>query len=92
MAISNVTIRWGQNTIASGTPDSSYTGGGVDVFLTGTTGNNLSFTDVVITQNTNENSYGGGVNVDSGMSGLPGDTTANVFRGTVTFTLSTTNP
>ena len=81
-----MTIRWGQNTIAFGDPLFAYTGGGVDVFLTGTTGNSISFNNCTITENTNVNGYGGGVNVDSGASFLPGDTTTNVFRGTVNFT------
>ena len=85
VAISSVTIRYGRNTIPSGDPSFAYTGGGVDVFLTGT-GNAITFSNCVITGNENVNSYGGGVNIDSGTSFLPGDPAVNtVNRGTVTF-------
>jgi trimeric autotransporter adhesin len=83
--ISGVTIRYGHNTVPDGDPTFAYTGGGVDVFLTGT-GNSITFSNCVITGNENVNSYGGGVNIDSGTSGLPGDPAANtVNRGTVNF-------
>ena len=65
VAINNVEIRYGHNEVPFGDPTFAYTGGGVDVFLTGT-GNNISFTNVTIDHNENVFSYGGGVNVDSG--------------------------
>ena len=46
-----------------------YTGGGLDIFMTGS-GNVINVTDSVITGNENVNSYGGGVNVDSSDPGL----------------------
>ena len=67
VVINALTITGGKNNfIASGT--FQETGGGVDVFLTGT-GNSISFTDVKISNNTavgSVQSYGGGVNIDSG--------------------------
>lgn len=84
VSISNVTIRWGRNTVPDGDPTFAYTGGGVDVFLTGT-GNNITFTGCVITGNENVNSYGGGVNVDSGSADGGATDPVGVFRGTVTF-------
>ncbi len=87
--INNITIRWGQNTIPNGNPDVALTGAGIDVFLTGT-GNSTSLSDCVITENTNVNSWGGGINVDSGTSGLPGDPGPDTTnRSTVTFTRCT---
>ena len=87
VTVNNVTIKWGDNTIANGDPSFAYTGGGVDVFLTGT-GNNINFNNCTITECTNEHSYGGGVNVDSGQDPVNGgDTPPNTLnRGTVTFT------
>ncbi len=83
--INGVTIRYGRNTVPDGNPDFAYTGGGVDVFLTGT-GNFVSFTNCVISGNENVNSYGGGVNIDSGTSFLPGDPApGTVNRGIVIF-------
>ncbi|MDB6029066.1 MAG: hypothetical protein JWM68_5289, partial [Verrucomicrobiales bacterium] len=81
--ISNLTIRWGQNTNAYGSPDFSWTGGGVDVFMSGI-GNSITFTDCRITDNSNMNGRGGGVNVDSASSGLSGDVTnrSGISRGT----------
>jgi hypothetical protein len=97
--ISGVTIRYAHNANLI-SPSFSYTGGGVDIFLTGV-GNNITFSNCVIADNENVNAYGGGVNVDSGNSGLPGDPAVNtVNRGTVSFinctitnnrTLSTVN-
>ncbi len=85
VSISDVTIRYGRN---ANVPSASFshTGGGVDVFLTGV-GNSTTFTNCVITGNENVFGWGGGVNVDSGTSGLPGDIAINTAsRGTVTFT------
>jgi hypothetical protein len=87
VSVSNLTVRWGQNTIPYGNSDFAYTGGGVDVFMTGQS-NSISFTDCVFTENANMNAYGGGVNVDSGNSFLPGDVTST-NRGTVSFTRCT---
>lgn len=85
VSITGVTIRYGRNTVPDGDPSFAYTGGGVDIFLTGT-GNSISFTDCVISNNKSITSYGGGVNIDSGTAG-GGDIPANTSnRGTVTFT------
>ena len=84
-----MTIRWGQNTIPNGNPDFAFTGAGIDVFLTGT-GNSTTISDCVITENTNVNAWGGGINVDSGTSGLPGDPAINTTnRGNVNLTRCT---
>lgn len=85
VTISGVTIRYGDNSVPDGDATWAYTGGGVDVFLTGTN-NFTTFSNCVITANQTTNSYGGGVNVDSGTSGLGGDPAANTTnRGTVRF-------
>ena len=82
--LSGMTIRYGRNTVAFGDPTFAYTGAGIDVFMTGT-GNSITISNCVITGNENVNSYGGGINVDSGNSGLPGDPAVNtVNRGSVT--------
>ena len=67
---SGLTIRYGDNNIPNGDPTFAYTGGGVDVFQTGS-GNVATFTDCVISFNRNRNSYGGGLNFDQG-SGATG--------------------
>ncbi|MGB4848752.1 MAG: immunoglobulin domain-containing protein, partial [Saprospiraceae bacterium] len=86
VSITGVTIRYGKNTIPFNDPTFAYTGAGVDIFLTGV-GNNISFSDCVISNNKHTTAYGGGVNIDSGISGLPGDIPVNTAsRGTVTFT------
>ena len=85
VSISGVTIRYGRNTVPFGDPSYAYSGAGIDIFLTGT-GNAITIANCVITGNENVNSYGGGVNIDSSTSGLPGDPAVNtVNRGTVTF-------
>ena len=85
VSISGVTIRYGRNTIPTSDPTFAYTGAGVDVFLTGV-GNSITFSDCVIANNEHVTSYGGGVNIDSGTSGLPGDPPPGTMnRGTVTF-------
>ena len=82
--LSGMTIRYGRNTVANGDPSFAYTGAGIDVFMTGT-GNSITISNCVITGNENVNSYGGGINIDSGNSGLPGDpAVSTVNRGTVT--------
>ena len=66
VSFSGLTIRYGDNNVPNGDSTFAYTGGGVDVFQTGT-GNSASFTDVVISFNRNRNSYGGGLNFDQGL-------------------------
>ena len=77
VSIDDVVIRYGHNEVPFGDPSFAFTGGGVDVFLTGSD-NNISFTNVTIDHNQNVSSYGGGVNIDSANGG--------VSAGTVTFT------
>ena len=72
--ISGVTIRFGRNTQPSGAPDFSFTGGGVDWCGFGT--GNFTLSDSVISNNTNVNGYGGGLNLDA----------ASGYTGTVSIT------
>ncbi|RPJ26489.1 MAG: hypothetical protein EHM33_11375 [Chloroflexi bacterium] len=65
---SGLTIRYGDNTVPAGDPSWAYTGGGVDIYQTGTD-NVTTFTDCVISYNRNRNSYGGGLNFDQTGSG-----------------------
>ena len=67
VTISGVTIRYGRNSIVA-SASFTHTGGGVDVFLTGT-GNAIAFNNCVISDNQCVNGYGGGVNIDSSAGG-----------------------
>ncbi|PKO12725.1 MAG: hypothetical protein CVU39_22420 [Chloroflexi bacterium HGW-Chloroflexi-10] len=58
---SGLTIRYGDNNVPNFDPSFAYTGGGVDVYQTGTS-NAVSFTDCVISYNRARNSDGGGLN------------------------------
>ncbi len=88
VSMSGLTVRWCRNSNPVN-PLFSHTGGGVDVFLTGT-GNSITFTNCTFTGNESVNGTGGGVNVDSGTVGAPGDVGTNTSnRGTVTFTSCT---
>lgn len=86
VTITGVTIRFGRNTQPSGA-DFSYTGGGIDWCSAGT-GGTFTLSSSVVSDNTNVNGYGGGLNVDT----ASGPTTVNITN--VTFsnnqTLSTT--
>src|SRR5262245_28941255 len=62
--INNVTIRYGRNTQPNGAADFSFTGGGLDFCGRGNSGSGLTLGGSVITQNTNANGYGGGINID----------------------------
>jgi hypothetical protein len=62
-SVSGVTIRYGRNTQPNGAADFSFTGGGLDWCDTGTGG--LTISNSVISDNTNVNGYGGGINLDS---------------------------
>ncbi len=86
VSFSGLTIRYGDNTIASGDPSWAFTGGGVDVFQTGL-GNQTTFTNCVISYNRSRTSYGGGVNIDQGAisGGYPVDATGSVSFTNVTF-------
>ncbi len=63
MSLSDVTVRFGRNSQNAANPDFSYTGGGIDVC--NTAAGTFSMSNVLVDQNTNLNSYGGGVNFDS---------------------------
>jgi CSLREA domain-containing protein len=77
VSFNNLIIQNGFNThVATGS--FQETGGGIDFFLTGT-GNSYSMTNCVVTQ---IQSYGGGINIDSGLPSLTN-------HGSVTFTTTT---
>lgn len=62
-SVSGLTIRFGRNTQPSGAPDFSNTGGGFDVCNTGAGG--FTGNDLLVTDNSVANGYGGGINFDS---------------------------
>jgi hypothetical protein len=64
VTIANVTVKGARNSVALNDPNFTYTGGGIDFFLTGTTAS-YTLSNCVISGNTNVHGYGGGVNVDS---------------------------
>ena len=73
MTIDNVTIKGGRNSVLFHDPSFAYTGGGIDIFLTGTTAKTV-LSNCVITDNTNVHGYGGGINISSlGPPGIPMD-------------------
>ena len=76
-SMSGVTVRFGRNTQPNGGGDFSETGGGIDVCNTGAGG--FSASNIVVTDNSVANSYGGGINLDS----------AQPANGTYTITGST---
>lgn len=61
--VNNVTIRHGNNTQPDGSIDFSHTGGGLDYCGSGSS--TISITNSTFDQNTVNNSYGGGINLDS---------------------------
>ena len=87
VAFNNLTIQNGYNNGAAFLGTFMETGGGIDFFLTGT-GNSFSLTNCVVTNNRTTESYGGGINIDSGVDPVnPGDIPVNTAsRGTVTLT------
>ena len=62
--VSGLTIRFGRNTQPFGAADFSFSGGGLDFCGSGNAGSSFSMSNCVITQNTNVNAYGGGMNID----------------------------
>jgi large repetitive protein len=88
VSIDGVTVRFGRNTQPAGAADFSFTGGGIDWCAAGA-GGTFSLSNSVVTENTNVNGYGGGLNVDT----VSSPTTVNISN--VAFsnnqTLSTTN-
>ena len=63
-SVSGVTIRFGRNTQPFGAADFSYTGGGLDFCGTGESGSSFSISNSIVTENTNTDGYGGGMNID----------------------------
>jgi large repetitive protein len=84
VTIDGVTIRFGRNTQPSGAADFSFTGGGVD--WCGFGASNFTLSNSVISNNTNVNGYGGGLNLDAA-SGYTG----TVSISGVTFDHNQTN-
>jgi hypothetical protein len=78
-SFSGVTIRYGRNTQPNGALDYSFTGGGLDWCDTGTGG--LTISNSVISDNTNVNGYGGGINLDSV---APATGTVSITGSTIT--------
>jgi CSLREA domain-containing protein len=77
VTIDGVTVRYGRNTQPYGAFDYSFTGGGID-WCAGGAGETFTLSNAVISENTNVNGYGGGLNIDS----YPGTSTANVINVT----------
>ena len=86
VTITGVTVRFGRNSQPAGAADFSFTGGGIDWCAAGS-GGTFTLSNSVVSDNTNVNGYGGGLNVDTASS----PTTVNISN--VTFsnnqTLST---
>jgi large repetitive protein len=87
VTIDGVTVRFGRNTQPSGAADFSFTGGGIDWCSAGS-GGTFTLSNSVVSDNTNVNGYGGGLNIDT----VSSPTTVNITN--VTFqnnqTLNTT--
>jgi hypothetical protein len=64
VTIDNVTITGGRNSVLFNDPSFAWTGGGIDIFLTGTTAKTV-LSNCIITDNTNVHGYGGGINISS---------------------------
>ena len=81
VTIDNVTITGGRNSVLFNDPSFAWTGGGIDIFLTGTTAKTV-LSNCVITDNTNVHGYGGGINISSWAAGDPN----TVLHGSVEIT------
>ena len=79
VTINNVTIKGGRNSVLFNDLSFAWTGGGIDIFLIGTTAKTV-LSNCVITENTNVHGYGGGINISS-VGSQPG-----VFSGSVEIT------
>ncbi len=64
VTIDGVTVRYGYNSQPYGAGDFSFTGGGIDWCANGS-GSIFTLSNSVVSDNTNVNAYGGGLNVDS---------------------------
>ena len=74
VSIDGVTIRFGRNSQPTSDPLFSFTGGGLD--FCGFGSGSFSLTNSTVSDNTNVNGYGGGINLD----------TVSAFSGTITLT------
>ena len=83
VTIDNVTIKGGRNSVLFNDPSFAWTGGGIDIFLTGTTAKTV-LSNCVITDNTNVHGYGGGINISS--LGPPAGPNNGVLHGSVEIT------
>jgi CSLREA domain-containing protein len=73
VTIDGVTVRFGRNTQPTSDPNFSFTGGGID-WCAGGTGGTFTLSNSVVSDNTNVNGYGGGLNVDT----VSSPTTVNI--------------
>ncbi len=64
VTIDGVTVRYGRNSQPAGAADFSFTGGGIDWCANGS-GSVFTLSNSVVSDNTNVNGYGGGMNMDS---------------------------
>ncbi len=88
--IDGVTIRYGYNTQPAGSGDFSQTGGGLDFCGVGTA--SFTFTNSVVSDNTNKYGYGGGLNVDGVAPATGTVTITNVtFQNNHTLNTSSTS-
>ena len=62
--IDGVTIRYGYNSQLITAPDYSFSGGGID-YCAGGGGGTLALSNSIVSDNTNLNAYGGGLNTDA---------------------------
>ena len=83
--ISGVTVRFGRNTQPITDPAFSFTGGGIDWCAAGT-GGTFTLSNSVISDNTNVNGYGGGLNVDTVSSPTTVHITNDTFQNNKTLT------
>jgi len=63
--ISGMTIRYGDNNIPGNDPSWAQTGGGIDFWMTGSSGSSFTLSNCIVANNRNRNSYGGGMNIAS---------------------------
>jgi len=64
VTISGVTVQYGRNTQPISDPNFSFTGGGID-YCAGGSGSAFTLSNSVVSNNTNVNGYGGGLNLDA---------------------------
>lgn len=88
VTIQGVTIRYGRNTQTFGAADFGFTGGGLD-HCGGADASTFTISDSVVADNTAENGYGGGLNIDN-INGYTGTISLirTTFRNNRTLTTS----